>query len=72
MVYNPSPTSRAKLALAVSNDGKAWRQVTMLEDESQGECSYPAMIQSRDGQVHITCTWRREKIKHVTIGPKTF
>ncbi len=37
----------------------------MLVDESQGEFSYPAMIQSR-GQVHITYTWRREKIKRVT------
>jgi hypothetical protein len=71
LVYNPSPTSRAKLALAVSADGKAWRQVTLLEDEDKGEFSYPAMIQSRDGQVHITYTWRREKIKHVAIDPKT-
>ena len=71
LVYNPSPTSRAKLALAVSGDGKVWRQVTMLEDESQGEFSYPAMIQSRDGQVHITYTWRREKIKHVAVDPAT-
>ena len=43
----------------------------MLEDEAQGEFSYPAMIQSRDGQVHITYTWRREKIKHVAIDPAT-
>jgi hypothetical protein len=71
LVYNPSPTSRAQLALAASVDGKAWRPVTMLEDESQGEFSYPAMIQSRDGQVHITYTWRREKIKHVAIDPAT-
>ena len=71
LVYNPSPTSRAKLALAVSDDGKAWRQVTLLEDEAEGEYSYPAMIQSRDGQVHITYTWRREKIKHISIDPTT-
>src|SRR5882672_3110017 len=71
LVYNPSSTSRAKLALAVSGDGKVWRQVTMLEDESQGEFSYPALIPSRDGQVHITYTWRREKIKHVAIDGAT-
>jgi predicted neuraminidase len=43
----------------------------MLEDETQGEFSYPAMIRSRDGHVHITYAWRREKIKHVTINPAT-
>jgi predicted neuraminidase len=55
----------------VSGDGKAWRQVMTIEDESQGEFSYPAMIQARDGQVHITYTWRREKINHVAIDPAT-
>jgi predicted neuraminidase len=69
LVYNPSPTSRAKLALAVSTDGKVWREVMLLEDAAEGEFSYPAMIQSRDGRVHITYTWRREKIRHVAIDP---
>jgi predicted neuraminidase len=45
--------------------------LVMLEDESQGEFPYPAMIQSRDGQAYITYTWRREKITHVTIDPAT-
>jgi predicted neuraminidase len=25
------------------------------------------MIQSRDGLVHVTYTWKRERIKHVVI-----
>ena len=25
------------------------------------------MIQSRDGRVHVTYTWRRERIKHVVL-----
>ena len=54
----------------MSSDGKAWRQVTVLEEES-GEHSYPAMIQTRDGPVHITYTWRRDRIKHVAIDPST-
>jgi predicted neuraminidase len=28
------------------------------------------MIQTRDGLVHVTYTWRRERIKHVVIEPK--
>jgi predicted neuraminidase len=69
LVYNPTATGRAKLDIAMSPDGKAWKRAVVLED-STGEYSYPAMIQARDGLVHVTYTWRRERIKHVVIDPK--
>ena len=52
----------------MSADGRAWRQAAVLED-APGEYSYPAMIQARDGRVHVTYTWRRERIRHATIDP---
>lgn len=67
LVSNPSPTSREKLEVAVSSDGKAWRPAVVLEEEASGEHSYPAMIQTRDGLVHITYTWRRDRIKHLVL-----
>ena len=35
-----------------------------------GEYSYPAVIQSADGLVHITYTWKRERVRHVVVDPK--
>ena len=40
----------------------------MLEREP-GEYSYPAVIQTRDGMVHITYTWKRLRVKHVVVDP---
>jgi predicted neuraminidase len=68
LIYNPIPRGRSRLELAVSRDGRSWRRAVTLED-SPGEYSYPALVQSRDGRVHATYTWRRERIKHVVLDP---
>jgi predicted neuraminidase len=69
LVYNPSDKSRSKLQVSRSSDGVSWEPFVVLEDETSGEYSYPAMIQTRDGLVHVTYTWRRERIRHVVIKP---
>jgi predicted neuraminidase len=68
LVYNPSRTERQTLDLAISKDGESWHQALRLE-EPTGEHSYPAMIQTRSGLVHLTYTWKRERIKLVVIDP---
>ena len=70
LVSNPTAKGRDKLEVALSPDGKAWRRAVVLED-ALGEYSYPAAIQTRDGLVHVTYTWRRERIKHVVLDPAT-
>lgn len=60
---------RNVLNLAVSKDGLAWEAVAFIEKEDKGEFSYPAMIQTRDGLVHMTYTWNRQKVKHLVIDP---
>lgn len=76
LVYNPTtiPTTgkpngpRSVLSVAISDDGIAWRDIVELEnDEALHGYSYPAVIQTREGLVHITYTWRRERIRHVVL-----
>jgi len=35
-----------------------------LENTTEGEYSYPAIIQAQDGTVHLTFTHNRTKIKY--------
>ncbi len=69
MVCNPVPKGRSPLVVALSRDGQAWKAVLTLEDEPAREFSYPAVIQTADGKVHITYTWKRLKVRHVVLDP---
>jgi len=69
LIYNPVTKGRSPLALAVSPDGKAWSAALVFENEPGKEFSYPAIIQTRDGLVHITYTWKRQRIKHAVVDP---
>ena len=75
LVYNPTirekgRNGRQELAVALSQDGKDWKTILTLEKEKNGEYSYPAVIQTSCGKIHITYTWRRETIKHVVLDPE--
>jgi predicted neuraminidase len=68
IVYNPTTKGRTPLSVAVSRDGTTWESALVLESEP-GEYSYPAIIQAADGKVHITYTWKRQRVKHAVVDP---
>jgi predicted neuraminidase len=68
LVYNHTAKGRSPLNVAVSEDGRDWRAALVLESD-RGEYSYPAVIQTADGRVHITYTWKRQRIKHAVLDP---
>lgn len=69
LVYNPVPKGRSPLAVAVSADGRSWKDVVTLENTPKAEFSYPAIIQTSDGKVHVAYTWKRLKVRHVVLDP---
>jgi predicted neuraminidase len=68
LIYNHTPKGRSPLNVVVSTDIKSWNAALVLESEP-GEYSYPAIIQTSDGLVHATYTWKRKLVKHVVIDP---
>ena len=69
LVYNRSSRKRSHLTIALSPDGKTWQDVLVLE-RGMGEYSYPAVIQTPDGLVHLTYSWNLSRIRHVVVDPE--
>ena len=73
LVYNPlinGKDDRSKLNIAYSKDGNTWEDIYVLEDQTKGEYSYPAIIQDEDDNIHITYTYQRKNIKHLAFAIK--
>lgn len=73
IVYNPLIpgkewyNGRFKLNIARSANGQNWTDILVLEDGTKEEYSYPAIIQTRDGKVHVSYTYDRKGIKYVVL-----
>ena len=67
VVYNSDPAARNPLSIAVSEDeGRSWSTKRDLVI-GEGEFHYPAVIQDRDRQLHVTFTNNRKTIDHVVL-----
>jgi len=71
LVNNPLPQGkdwfygRNILDVEYSADGVEWEKLFDLENEKEGEFSYPAIISTTDGKIHVLYTHNRKYIKHV-------
>ena len=62
--------NRTPINIALSDDGVHWDASVILEDSPINQYSYPSVIQSKDGLIHVVYTWRRQRIKYVKLDPK--
>ncbi len=69
LAFNDAAIGRENLRLAVSEDeGRTWTRLATLAEEADAEFSYPFLIQTRDGDIHLVYTWKRKAIKHVVFN----
>ncbi len=74
MIYNDLEDGRYSVAVSLSDDeGQTWKWTKRLErDETKkGSFSYPSVIQTKDGLVHVTYSYRigenKKTIKHLSF-----
>jgi len=75
MVYNDLENGRYSMAISLSDDeGKTWKWTRNLEkdDTKKGSFSYPSVIQTKDGLIHVSYTYHigegKKTIKAVTLA----
>lgn len=58
LVYNDTVNGRNRLAVSLSADeGRTWKWTRHLEKENAGSYHYPAVIQGRDGTIHVVYSY---------------
>lgn len=68
LIFNNSEEDRSPINLIQStDDGETWTDLRTLESDP-GEYSYPCVMQTSDGAIHITYTYRRMSIKHTRVN----
>ncbi len=68
LVFNNQDNSRTPLHMVRSTDeGRTWGKPLTLET-NPGEYSYPSVLQTSDGKIHVIYTFRRYSIKHVEMN----
>lgn len=77
LLGNDEEDGRYRLSLYLSKDeGKTWKRKLLLENDEtkEGRFSYPSMIQSPDGLLHISYSYvpeeDKEAIKYVVLDPR--
>jgi predicted neuraminidase len=67
LAFNPTAAGRGQLALAVSAEGRQWKILRRVENENNGEFSYPFLVTQGD-VTDLVYTWQRKEIRHMRFN----
>ncbi len=69
LAFNDSRQGRENLRLAMSNDeGRTWGRIATVAEQPGADFSYPFLLQTSNGDVHLVYTWKRTAIRHVVFN----
>ncbi len=73
LAFNNHEEKREDMSLAVSsNQGKTWQLARVVEKklprDKDVRFSYPWLLQTRNGTIHLLYTWHKNAIKHVVFN----
>lgn len=78
LAFNDTERGRHDLSLAVThNEGLTWQRLGSVEDERRRpdeeneerlEYSYPWLLRTRGGEIHLFYTWNRRQIRHLRVS----
>jgi len=64
LAYNDDGAVRNPLSIAISDDGKNFRKLRDIENESSQDFSYPSLVRAQDGAFYLSYSWHyRSAIK---------
>jgi predicted neuraminidase len=73
LIYNDTEVDRSSIAAALSDDeGASWPHIRKLDQADGENFGYPFAIQTEDGRVHVTYSYRGPEgasIVHVNFAP---
>lgn len=66
---NPQPGKETLQLWLSTDDGQNWVMKRSVEAASDGGAEFadPALLQARDGRIHLTYTWRQQGIRHAVL-----
>lgn len=75
LVGNDLENGRSRLSLYVSeNEGESWTWQLAVEEQASGRFSYPSLLQSPDGLLHLSYSYHlaenQKSIKYVVLDPR--
>ncbi len=75
LAFNNDERERDDISLAISNNhGQSWKHARTIEEnklpvpDKSKQFSYPWLLQTKNGNIHLLYTWHKSHIKHIIFN----